>query len=67
MTIADFIERCDKFAAQRGVSRVWLSKKLLADHRRLDKLARGEADIGVQRLERAADDLSALEREQAAA
>lgn len=62
MNISDFIERCDAYRAKRGVSRVWLSKRLLADTYRLDKLARGEVDIGVQRLERAAEDLAELER-----
>jgi len=61
MTISDFIQRCDAFRAKRGVTRVWLSKRLLGDTYRLEKLASGEVDIGVKRLERAMNDLAALE------
>lgn len=65
MTISDFIARCDAFCAKRGVTRVWLSKRLLGDTYRLDKLAAGEVDIGVKRLDRAVSDLAALEADAA--
>jgi len=61
MTISDFISRCDALCEKRGVTRVWLSKRLLGDTYRLEKLASGEVDIGVKRLDRAVSDLSALE------
>ncbi len=61
MSIPEFIARCDDFCAKAGVSRVWLSKRLLADTFRLDRLAAGEVDIGVKRLERAARDLDELQ------
>jgi hypothetical protein len=63
MTIAEFIQRCDAFCATHEVSRVWLSKRLLANTDRLEKLAVGKVDIGVKRLERAMADLRALETE----
>lgn len=63
MTLADFIARCDAYCASTKRSRVWLSKRLLDDTYRLDKLAKGEVDIGVRRMERAVDDLAALEAE----
>jgi hypothetical protein len=63
MTISDFISRCDALCVKRGVTRVWLSKRLLGDTYRLEKLAAGEVDIGVKRLDRALCDLAALEAE----
>lgn len=60
MTISDFIARCDAYCAMAKVTRVWLSKRLLADTYRLDKLAKGEVDIGVRRLDQAAGDLQVL-------
>lgn len=63
MDIQSFISRCDQFAETHGVTRVWLSKRLLADTYRLDRLAAGQVDIGVKRLERAYHDLQALERD----
>jgi hypothetical protein len=62
MDIADFIARCDRYCAAADVSRTWLSKRLLHDTYRLDLLGKGEVDIGVKRLARAADDLGGLER-----
>jgi hypothetical protein len=67
MNIAAFIARCDAYCEAEERSRVWLSKRLLDDTYRLDKLAKGEVDIGVKRLERAVDDLAALEADAAAA
>lgn len=60
MTIPDFIRMCDAYCAQAGVSRTWLSKRLLKDTTRLQQLADGEVDIGVKRLQRAVSDLQAL-------
>ncbi|MDY6922780.1 MAG: hypothetical protein SWI22_02325 [Pseudomonadota bacterium] len=60
MTIADFIARCDRYCRENSVSRVWLSKRLFSDTRKLDQLADGTADVGVRRLERADVDLRAL-------
>lgn len=51
---------CDAYCAEAGVSRVWLSKRLLKDTTRLADLANGEVDIGVKRLDRAVRDLKAL-------
>lgn len=61
MDIPAFIARCDDFCARHDVTRVWLSKRLLDDTYRLKKLAEGQVDIGVKRLQRAADDLAELE------
>ena len=61
MAIPEFIARCDRYCAAAKVSRVWLSKRLLSDTYRLDKLAKGEVDIGVRRLEQAIAALAALE------
>lgn len=61
MTIPEFISRCDAYCKRADVSRVWLSKRLLSDTRRLDHLANGNVDIGVKRLERAVRDLADLE------
>lgn len=63
MTIPEFIARCDAYCEATGRTRVWLSKSLFADTFRLRNLADGSADIGVKRLERAIDDLTALEAE----
>lgn len=60
MTIPEFICMCDAYCAQAGVSRTWLSKRLLKDTTRLQQLADGQVDIGVKRLERAVSDLTAL-------
>lgn len=61
MTIPDFIARCDRYCAAADVSRTWLSKRLFADTFRLQSLADGKSDVGVNRLARAAADLDALE------
>lgn len=66
MTIPEFIRICDAYCAQAGVSRTWLSKRLLKDTTRLQQLADGEVDIGVKRLARAVADLDALQREASA-
>jgi hypothetical protein len=66
MTIPEFIRICDAYCAQAGVSRTWLSKRLLKDTTRLQQLADGEVDIGVKRLARAVADLGALQREASA-
>lgn len=63
MTIPEFIRICDAYCAQAGVSRTWLSKRLLKDTTRLQQLADGEVDIGVKRLARAVADLEGLQRE----
>jgi hypothetical protein len=63
MSIPDFIARCDAYCTATGVSRVWLSKRLFQDTYRLEQLASGETDVGVKRLERAADDLAGLEHQ----
>ena len=63
MSIPAFIERCDRFCVEAGVSRTWLSKRLLKDTRRLQELAEGKVDIGVKRMERAKRDLAVLETE----
>lgn len=60
MTIADFIARCDRYCRDKGVSRVWLSKRLFSDTRKLDQLDDGTADVGVRRLEKADADVRAL-------
>lgn len=62
VAIVDFVARCDRFASERGVSRVWMSKRLFSDTRKLDQLANGEADVGVRRLAKADADLAALIR-----
>lgn len=62
MSIPEFITRCDAYQKAAEVSRVWLSKRLFNDTYRLDSLASGESDVGVQRLERAVADLADLER-----
>lgn len=62
MTIEQFIARCDRYCADADVSRVWLSKRLFSDTDRLNQLATGGSDVGVNRLARAARDLAALER-----
>lgn len=67
MTIPEFIARCDAFCAAHDVKRVWLSKRLFADTYRLGHLADGTTDVGVKRLQKAAEDLGALERERTAA
>lgn len=67
MNISDFIARCDRHCQSAGVSRTWLSKRLLKDTFRLQQLADGEVDIGVKRLDRAVTDLAELERVHAAA
>ncbi|MBD3571680.1 hypothetical protein EJ082_01645 [Brevundimonas diminuta] len=56
-----FIERCDAFAASRGVKRSTLSVWLFNDGKRLDQIASGTSDVGVQRLHRAAEALCELE------
>lgn len=60
MTIPDFIARCDAYCQTAGVTRNWLSKRLLKDTFRLEQLASGSVDIGVRRLERAVADLATL-------
>lgn len=63
MSISEFIERCDRYQEAADVTRVWLSKRLFQDTYRLQELAEGRTDIGVKRLERAAEDLAVLEAE----
>lgn len=63
MSISDFIERCDRYCETRGVTRVWLSKRLFKDTYRLEDLAADKSDVGVKRLERASEELAALEAE----
>lgn len=66
MTIPEFISRCDAFCERHDVTRVWLSKRLFQDTYRLRDLAEGTADVGVKRLDRACDELAALEIERLA-
>lgn len=61
MTIPDFITLCDAYCGRAKVTRTWLSKRLFNDTYRLEQLAKDEVDIGVKRMERAVDDLVALE------
>lgn len=63
MGIPEFIERCDRYCLARGVSRVWLSKKLLGDTYWLGKIADGRANLTVKRFGRAIADLEKLETE----
>lgn len=63
MSIPDFVKACDAFCERHAVTRVWLSKRLLADTYKLDKLSKGEVDIGVKRLDQAFSDLADLEAE----
>jgi hypothetical protein len=65
MTLTDFIARCDAYCRKAGVSRVWLSKALLANTYHLDRLARGEGDIGVRRMNKVLEALAALESDAA--
>ncbi len=60
MVIPLFLQRCDAYAARRGISRARLSTILFNDGKRLDALASGR-DVGVLTLGRAADALKALE------
>lgn len=59
--LAAFIGRCDRLAERLFVSRATLSLRLLRDGKRLDDIASGRSDIGVQRLSRAERDLAAME------
>jgi hypothetical protein len=61
MSISEFIVRCDRHCQRAGVSRSWLSKRLFSDTDRLDQLAAGNSDVGVNRLARAVADLATLE------
>ncbi len=65
MTLSDFIRRCDAYCLRAGVSRVWLSKALLANTYQLDRLAKGEADIGIRRMDKVLRALAALESDAA--
>lgn len=60
---AQFIARCDAFAVRRKVKRSTLSAWLFNDGKRLEQIAAGVSDVGVQRLHRAAEGLAALEAE----
>ena len=60
-----FIRRCDNFAERRRIKRSTLSAWLFNDGRRLDQLAAGKSDVGVQRLSRAVEALSKLEQDAA--
>jgi hypothetical protein len=62
MPISDFIARCDAFCEARGLSRVWLSKRLFNDTFKIENLDVGATDIGVRRLAKADADLTALEK-----
>lgn len=61
MTIPEFIARCDLYCANASVSRTWLSKRLFADTFRIQSLAEGKSDVGVNRLARAVTDLDAMD------
>lgn len=61
MTIIDFLSKCDDFCRRKGVSRTWLSKRLFSDTYRLQSLAAGDSDVGVRRLEQAANDLHRMD------
>jgi hypothetical protein len=60
MTLSEFIDECDAFSAEFGVSRRWLSKRLFSDTFRLDSLAAGKSDVGILRLAKARTTLAAL-------
>lgn len=64
MTIPEFITACDLFCSKHGKTRVWLSKRLFSDTNRIDVLAGDEAqtDVGVRRLEKAVNELAALDQ-----
>jgi hypothetical protein len=59
----DFIERCAVLSLESGKSLEWISRKILFDGSRLRQLSDGTSDIGVKRLDRALNDLAALESE----
>lgn len=61
MSITEFIASCDRYCRKSGASRTWLSKKLFADTYRIQSLADGKSDVGVNRLARAAADLAAID------
>lgn len=58
--IDTFLQRCDAYAARRGISRSRLSTLLFNDGKRLDALAAG-SDVGVLTLERVEGLLSDME------
>lgn len=60
MSITEFVTLCDRYCADTGASRTWLSKRLFNDTYRIQSLADGKSDVGVNRLARAAADLTAL-------
>lgn len=61
MSLTDFISRCDRFCADTGKSRAWVSKRLFNDHDRIEQIASGKSDVGVRRLEAAVAALAELE------
>jgi hypothetical protein len=63
MSIPEFIARCDAYCKSAGVSRRWLSKRLFTDTFRLEQLAGGSSDVGVNRLARAIEELARIEAE----
>ena len=60
-TVADFVERCRAYQAQRGISGSYLSRLIFDDGKVLDALA-GGADITIRRLARAEVLLGEFER-----
>lgn len=60
MSITEFVTLCDRYCADTGASRTWLSKRLFNDTYRIQSLADGKSDVGVNRIARAAADLSSL-------
>lgn len=59
--LAAFLNRCGCVADRLKISRSRLSTLLLSDGKRLDQLASGESDIGIQRLSRAEALLAEME------
>ena len=58
--IPEFLHRCDVLASRLGIARATLSTKVFNDGDRIRQIAAG-GDIGVRRLERAAQTLDLLE------
>lgn len=63
MSISAFIQRCDAYTAEAGISRATLSNKLFNDSRKIDDLANEKVDVGVRKLERVQATLDGLFRD----
>lgn len=62
MTISEFLNRCDAYAAKRDIGDARLSTLIFNDGKRIGALRAG-GDIGVKTLARAVDALAELERQ----